>query len=399
MRDVRSLVREVDRAPAPDLWSDVRTRDPRPMPPEQGLRDRPAVVLVTLALTAAAMVFVFEAFRTDGTSMVDVPTVEPVSLMGTPRVTAEIPLPGDPVTGGIAVSAGSAWVGSQTQQGTGDTAVLRIDLATDQIVATIPVRDVPWRNQIVATDDVIWVGSRGVVERIDPATNAVTAQIFIADRSVTAMAVDEVALWVVAIGSDGRNQNVGSVLKIDPSTNSIVAEIPLGDSVTGYNDEILSDGASVWVLGSRLIDDDTEDGGDLVRIDAATNAVVASIPVDGFDMVMAADGIWVWSPLDGLFDQGAGKEWRWVIVDKVTNEPSRPFIFDAPLVLVTPGALWSAGYDENTNGRVASYDPDTLDVMSRSEPIRSLFHQAIIDPATRTAWFAAIDSVYRVDIE
>jgi hypothetical protein len=120
-------------------------------------------------------------------------------------------------------------------------------------------------------------------------------------------------------------------------------------------------------------------------------------------MVSSPDGIWVRSPVDGLFDGVYADErperWHWTIVDPATNEPSEPFTFDAPLALVTPDLLWAAGYDEQDRGRVSSYDRRTFELVSRSEPIESLFHQAVIDPMSRTVWFSAIHSIYRVDIE
>jgi len=51
---------------------------------------------------------------------------------------------------------------------------------------------------------------------------------------------------------------------------------------------------------------------------------------------------------------------------------------------VTPEALWSVGYEEQERIRVSRFDPDTLEVQVRSEPIRSYFHDAVINPLSRT---------------
>lgn len=156
---------------------------------------------------------------------------------------------------------------------------------------------------------------------------------------------------------------------------------------------------SVWVLGVRWFEaEDAEHGSDLIRVDPATNQVAARIPVGGFHMVMGTDEVWVRFPADGAFDR-SGERWLWTRVDVRTNEPSEPFEFeDHGLRLVTPDALWSVGYDEHELVRVTRFDPETLEVEARSEPIRSYFHDAVIDSASGTVWVSAVWSVVRVDI-
>jgi hypothetical protein len=65
---------------------------------------------------------------------------------------------------------------------------------------------------------------------------------------------------------------------------------------------------------------------------------------------------------------------------------------------VTPDALWSVGYDEQENVRVTRFDPETLQVVARSEPIRSYFTDAALDAASGTVWVSAVHSIVRVDI-
>lgn len=155
----------------------------------------------------------------------------------------------------------------------------------------------------------------------------------------------------------------------------------------------------MWVLGVRWFEEqDAEYGSDLIRVDPATNAIVARIPVGGFHMVMGADQVWVRFIADGVFDT-YGERRLWTQVDVRTNEPSQPFELAADgLKIVTPDGLWSVGYDEQQNVRVSRLDPQTLEVEARSEPIRSLFTDAVLDPASRTVWVSAVDSVVRLDI-
>ena len=108
--------------------------------------------------------------------------------------------------------------------------------------------------------------------------------------------------------------------------------------MAGYEDEVILGAGSVWVLGVRWFEEeDAEYGSDLIRVDPATNAIAARIPVGGFHMVMGADEVWVRFIADGVFDT-YGERRLWTRVDVRTNEPSEPFEFEADgLKIVTPG--------------------------------------------------------------
>lgn len=56
------------------------------------------------------------------------------------------------------------------------------------------------------------------------------------------------------------------------------------------------------------------------------------------------------------------------------------------------------GYDEEERVRVTRSDPGTLEEEARSTPVGSLFHDAVLDPATGTVWVSAISDIVRVDI-
>lgn len=406
--DLRSLVHQVERASVPDLWDEARLRTPRALPPDPKLSQRVVAGSVAIVLAVLALAFAYEMLRPDRQPSVgetttlspSVPSPLP-PLVGEPRISAEIPLPDGAVPDGVAVGAGSAWVGIASGAENQIGSLLRVDLDTNEIVATIPLTATPARNRIAATDAAVWVGSSDVVERIDPATNEVVARVALSGRDVSALAADGTSVWVVAIArpSDLGLQGTGTLIRIDPSTNGIAAEIPLGAGATGYEDQVRIGDGSVWVLGPRLVNDNTEQGGDLLRIDPRTNEIVATIPIDGFQMVVGPDAIWVRSPKDGLFDE-SGEAWIWVRVDPLTNEISSPFAFDdVGLRLVTDEALWSVGYEHGDGWiRVTRFSPTSLEVQARSEPIRLLFNDAAIDPRTRTIWIAAFDRIIRIDI-
>jgi hypothetical protein len=113
---------------------------------------------------------------------------------------------------------------------------------------------------------------------------------------------------------------------------------------------------------------------------------------------MGTGEVWVRFMADGVFDT-YGERRLWTRVDVRTNEPSQPFELETDgLKIATPDALWSVDYDEQQNVRVYRVDPQTLEVEARSDPIRSLFTDAVLDPASRTVWVSVVHSVVRLDI-
>jgi streptogramin lyase len=411
MDDVRSFLRLVERAPMPDLWPDVASRTPSPLVPASPAPGRRvAAATIALAVAAAGFVFVYEAVRSRDTRFgagTPTPTLEPGPLAGEPTITAEIPVPEGLTAYDIAVGAGAAWVA--LDEGViddgGGGAIGRIDPVTNEIVAQIPLETSPYRDQIAATDDAVWVASGRAIERIDPATNEVVARVDIGDRSAVAVAADATAVWALGIAtpSEDVGESTGSLVRIDPASNAIVADISLGSHPVGYLDELRIGAGSVWILGVRLNESNNDEfGSDLIRVDPASNEIVARIPVGGFNMAVGTDGVWVRFPADGVLDSPS-ESWLWTRVDASTNEPSSPFAFEevdpgAGLRLVASGALWAVGYDEQGDVRVTSFDPTTLQVVTQSDAIGSNLNDATVDAATRTAWIATGRAIVRLDI-
>ena len=408
MDDVRSFVRLVERSPMPDLWPDVASRRPGAFPPPAPPGRRATAAVVALAVAAAGFVFVYEAVRPDDTApIVETPTPSVEPLTGEPTITAEIAVPEGLTAYDVAVGAGAAWIALDegiVDDGGGGW-IGRIDPTTNEIVAQIAVESSPYRDQIAATDDAVWIASGSVIERIDPATNEIVARVELGDRSAVSIAADATAVWALAINtpSDDPREWTGRLVRIDPATNEIVADVPLGSHPVGYIDELRLGGGSVWVLGVLLPDPEgPEYGSDLIRVDPATNEIVARIAVPGFHMAAGDDEVWVRYPEDGVVDS-PGETWLWTRVDASTNQPSSPFAFDGDdpgdgLILVTREALWSVGYDEQGAVRVTSFDPATLEVTAQSAPFNTQFHGAVVDAATRTVWVATGESMVRLDI-
>ena len=150
----------------------------------------------------------------------------------------------------------------------------RLDPTTNTRTAVIETGGTP--IGIAHTPGAVWVPlGNGEVVRIDTATNSVVARV-IAGGGAGWTAYDETGVWV-------SNGNDGTVSRIDPTTNAVVATMDVG---TKPLDGDVLDG-TVWVPD--------RDGG-LYPIDAETNSVgtpVESAAVNPF-VVAAVEGV-LWS--------------------------------------------------------------------------------------------------------
>lgn len=197
----------------------------------------------------------------------------------TNSVVATIPLPYKAMS--IAVDDSSLWVSYFS--GPADTRVGRFDTTTLEAVATIS--DVPGPFGIAVAPDAVWVANfwDDSVTRIDPATNQVVAEIPISwpgrppglECSLCANEVlaNEQGVWV--------SMRMGkAVARIDPATNRLVAIIPVGEQPN----VLTSDARGVWV-GHK------SSAGALL-IDPATNQVVAAAPAPDGSHQLAWIALW-----------------------------------------------------------------------------------------------------------
>jgi virginiamycin B lyase len=119
-----------------------------------------------------------------------------------------------PQATGVVGAFGSLWA-------TGTAGVIRVDPATNALVATIPIESgAAWT---AASDDAVWVTTPNGVDRIDPQSNSVAAEVklpgaapFLGDPAV----VDGM-VWVPEIR---RN----SIAVVDPATNSVTQTVKAG---------------------------------------------------------------------------------------------------------------------------------------------------------------------------
>ncbi|MBB6124051.1 DUF6923 family protein [Sphingobium subterraneum] len=121
--------------------------------------------------------------------------------------------------GAMALSGRDLWVADCQEN-----ALVRIDTRSATKVATIPtgIANPKGELNVVAGAGSIWVASdqKGVVSRVDPATNRVTASIPVSPGSYY-LAFGQGALWVVSSES-------ATIQRVDPSTNTVTKTTALG---------------------------------------------------------------------------------------------------------------------------------------------------------------------------
>jgi YVTN family beta-propeller protein len=182
--------------------------------------------------------------------------------------------------GGLAVSPDSVWMMTD-KNGT----LARIDPSTNKVVAEIYVARGSYT--VAVGEGAVWVTSTlgNLVSRVDPNTNLVTDTIPVG-KAPRFLAVGEGAVWTL-------NQTDGTVSRIDPKTNKVVATIEVG--VPGEGGDIAAGEGSVWV---------TSFGFPISRIDPASNKVVQQFVGKGGDALRVGLGS-VW-----LSNFEAGTVWR-----------------------------------------------------------------------------------------
>ena len=184
--------------------------------------------------------------------------------------------------GTMAMESGSLWVGNCD-----GCELYRIGPETAQVLATIPAgigrsgeqnEVAPGTTFLAFGFDALWAvsGTGGTLQRVDPATNAVTDTIQLGDTPGFLVA-GEGAVWV-------QEQGDGTVARIDPETREVAGRTLVGDNLK-WGDIDTGDG-KVWL---RTTDDQT-----FVVIDAATAEILGRVgrPEGSGALRYTPDGIW-----------------------------------------------------------------------------------------------------------
>lgn len=221
---------------------------------------------------------------------------------------------------GMTAGVGALWAplcGKSTAAG-----VLRIDTKTNAVTTTITKGVMHVSANLRTAVGSLWalIDDKGTLARLDPATNAIVAEVYIG-AGASGTAVGQEALWVtnktenqvarvsahtnlieewiktgkapvaVAFGEGAvwtLNAGDATVSRIDPKTNKVTDTIKLEVPVTGG--AIAVGEGSVWV---------SVPGAPLIRIDPrGKNVVQIFTAVSGGGSVFVAEGA-VWLSLDG----------------------------------------------------------------------------------------------------
>jgi len=168
----------------------------------------------------------------------------------------------------VAFGAGAVWATSPTE----DT-VVRIDPSDDTVTDRIAVGDDPW--QLAAGTDAVWVtnhhgSATASVSRIDPATREVVATVPMGTppQGPGHVAVGPGSVWVNVDSDD-------AVVRIDPRTDQVVATVPVDGACGG-----VAVGRSVWV-SSRIC------GSSVSQIDPVTGEVLTETELPGLTLGVA----------------------------------------------------------------------------------------------------------------
>lgn len=133
----------------------------------------------------------------------------------------------------MAVGLGAVWV-----QNIWTAEILRIDPATNEVIATIPTGPSDFNNTSLAIGaGSLWIedgGDAGTVERIDPATNTIVATTAVLGLDQSSLAADDTGVWALFVRSS-------LLVRIDPltlETRTLEIAAPAGVTIGG---------GSVWV--------------------------------------------------------------------------------------------------------------------------------------------------------
>ena len=210
------------------------------------------------------------------------------------------------------------------------------DLKADRLIAEIDVDGNPdWQ---VTADGALWVATGQSIVRINETSNAVVAAVDVRSPCLS-LTAGFGSVWSPSCATH-------QVYRIDPATNAVVASIPVGGVAGDGEGQLVAAFGSVWLF--------TDDHGTLVRIDPKTNQVAATYTLGGNPVALVAAGDSLWATVPGSnavlqIDQ-RGKVVR--TIDVVTQPR-----FEA----ADKDAVWVLGQDQ---GDVSRIDPVSATVVA-----------------------------------
>jgi streptogramin lyase len=286
------------------------------------------------------------------------------------RLVVETQLRLDPGITDVAVGAEGVWV-------TGGGGVTRIDPATNQVLAQIPVSGTGDRSRLAIGEGSVWVtapelrddGSIGNLVRIDPATNEIEATFHIGGP-ITGLGIGGGSVWVTIPGI-----GPGHLLAIDPATGEVLHRLRVGESP----------GSPVYGYGFMWVDSTDS----LTKVDPVTGSVIDELP--GPNVESSGDGS-LWGVDDDSvirFDPDAGTIEATVAIPR------------AAAVSVEGGTVWVLVFPRSSDpalfypvrgtAAVERIDPATNELIGEPLPLDDLQPIGISADGDRL-WVADFDS-------
>jgi virginiamycin B lyase len=191
----------------------------------------------------------------------------------TNRIVAAVPVPGEACSG-LAFGFGSVWVpicGKRAE-------LVRIDTDENKIAAVLPQAPSGPEGGIAVSDDSVWMmtDKSGTLIRIDPDHDTVRQKITIPPGSYNPIYSDG-TLWITSVES-----NV--LTAVDAATGRVLDSTSIGPKPRF----LTSGGGSIWTLN--------QGDGTISRVDEKTRRVVATltagIPGPGGDIDYGEDSVW-----------------------------------------------------------------------------------------------------------
>ena len=191
---------------------------------------------------------------------------------------------------GMAAGAGALWV-------VGSDEINRIDPASDTVTASIPVGSTGSGPASVGVGaGTVWVpvAVPGTLWGINPETSKVAARIPLDGplRGSISVSATRDTVWVACCGESGVGASAsgGRLLRIDPRRKRVVADIALPASPVA----VAADASAAWVATA---------GGLVLMVSERRNRVAATIDAGGplgFPQTIAtgAGGVWLADPFD-----------------------------------------------------------------------------------------------------
>jgi len=274
----------------------------------------------------------------------------------------------------VAYGDGSVWVAVSNNDGTFGGRILRIDPATHEIQAEIPVEVIPtWDiggGAMVVHGGSLWVtgavdrpgnfedpggGADAAVIRIDTASNALVQTLEIGGNVGADLTFLGDELWVLLFGDETIDHRM-EIVRVDPYSGEALARVPL--SAKWGHTIVASEGRLVlYEPGEGAVNVD----GSLVTVDPSTREVLrVATPSKYFEGGPVAWRDQVWFAAErgfARFDPVTGE----VIEGSAELDPSR-FAFCCGFIEAGERGIWFVGFDPRTEGserRLDLFDPAT----------------------------------------